>query len=44
MTLDGKLLQVLFEHERLKPSIIKTDMGNGTNLAALKKVKNLGLA
>ena len=27
MTLDGKLLQGLFEHERLKPTIIKTDKG-----------------
>ena len=44
MTLDGKLLQGLFEHERLKPAIIKTDKGNVTNLAALKKVMNLGLA
>ena len=25
MTLDGKLLQGLFEHERLKPTIVKTD-------------------
>ena len=44
MTLDGKLLQGLFEHERLKPTIIKTDKGNVTNLVALKKVMNLGLA
>ena len=44
MTLDGKLLQGLFEHERLKPTIIKTDKGNITNLVALQKVMNLGLA
>ena len=44
MTLDGKLLQGLFEHERLKPTIIKTDKGNVTNLVALKRVMNLGLA
>ena len=37
MTLDGKLLQGLLEHERLKPAIIKTDKGNVTNLAALKR-------
>ena len=43
MTLDGKLLQGLFEHERLKPTIIKTDKGNVTNLVVLKKVMNLGL-
>ena len=42
MTLDGKLLQGFFEHERLKPAIIKTDKGNVTNLAALKKVMTLG--
>ena len=44
MTLDGKLLQGLFEHERLKPTIIKTDKGSVTNSVALKKVMNLGLA
>ena len=30
MTLDGKLLQGLFEDERLKPTVIKTDQGNVT--------------
>ena len=44
MTLDGKLLQGLFEHKRLKPMIIKTDKRNVTNLVALKRVINLGLA
>ena len=43
MTLDGKLLQGLFEHERLKPAVIKTDQGNVTTLAALKKRMTLGL-
>ena len=43
MTLDGKLLRGLFEHERLKPTIIKTDKGNVTTLAALKKMMTLGL-
>ena len=43
MTLDGKLLWGPFEHERLKPTIIKTDKGNVTTLAALKKVMTLGL-
>ena len=28
MTLDGKLLRGLFEHERLKPTIIRTSQGN----------------
>ena len=44
MTLDGKLLQGLFEHDRLKPAIIKADKGNITTLTALKKVMILGLA
>ena len=44
MTLDGKLLQGLFEHERVKPHIIKTDKGNITKLSALKKVMNLELS
>ena len=43
MTLDGKLLWGLFEHEKLKLTIIKMDKGNVTNLAALKKVMTLGL-
>ena len=36
MTLDGKLLRGLFEHERIKPAIIRTSEGNVTNLAHLK--------
>ena len=44
MTLNGKLLQGLLEHERLKPALIKIDKGNVTNLVALKRVMNLGLA
>ena len=44
MTLDGKLLQGFFEHERLKPTIIKTDKGNITMLSALKRVMNLELS
>ena len=43
MTLDGKLLQGLFEHKRLKPAVIKIDKGNITTLAVLKKVITLGL-
>ena len=31
MTLDGKILQGLFEHERLKPAMIRTSEGNITN-------------
>ena len=33
ITLDGKLLRRLFEHERLKPAVIRTSKGNVTNLS-----------
>ena len=36
MTLDGKLLKGLFEHERINPTIIRTSEGNVSNLAHLK--------
>ena len=35
MTLDGKILRGLFEHERLKPALC--------NLAQLKQILNVGL-
>ena len=38
MTLDGKLLRGLFEHERLKPTLIRTNQGNVMNLSKLKQV------
>ena len=38
MTLDGKLLRGLFEHERLKPAIVRTNQGNVMNLSKLKQV------
>ena len=43
MTLDGKLLQGLYEHERIKPAIIRTSGGNITNLAHLKQTMSLGM-
>ena len=43
MTLDGKLLQDLFEHERIKPAVIRTSEGNVTNLAHLKQVILVGM-
>ena len=43
MTMDGKLLRGVFEHERLKPAVLKTDKGNVTTLSALKKVMNLDI-
>ena len=38
MTLDGVMLRGIFEHERLKPTAIKTNQGNVNNLAELKQV------
>ena len=43
MTLDGKLLQGLFEHKRIKPTIIRTSEGYVTNLAHLKQVMSIGI-
>ena len=43
MTLDGKILQRLFEHERLKPATLISG-GNVNNLAKLKQINNVGLA
>ena len=36
MTLDGKMLRGLFEHDRLKPANIRTSQGNIKNLVQLK--------
>ena len=43
MTLDGRILRGLFEHERLKPANIRTSQGNIQNLAQLKKIMNVDL-
>ena len=43
MTLDGKILRGLFEHERLKPAIIRTSYGNRNSLVQLKQVATLGM-
>ena len=43
MTLDGRKLRGLFEHERLKPSNIRTNQGNIQNLAQLKQIMNASL-
>ena len=43
MTLDSKILRGLFEHERLKPAIIRTSQGNMHNLAQLKQNINIGI-
>ena len=44
MTLDGKIVRGLFEHERLKPAMLKTSEGNISNLSQLKQVINIGLS
>ena len=43
MTLDGKILKGIFEHERLKPAIIRTNLGNARNLAQLRHILNTDL-
>ena len=43
MTLDGEILRGIFEHERLKPAIIRTNQGNVQNLADLRQVISTGL-
>ena len=43
VTLDGKILHGLFEHERLKPAILRTRKGNVSNLVKLKQIINTGL-
>ena len=40
MTLDGVMLRGIFEHKRLKPTVIRTNQGNIQNLAELKQVMN----
>ena len=44
MTIDGKLLRGLFEHERLNPTVIKTNKSNVCTLSALTKVMNLTIS
>ena len=41
MTIDGQLMRGLFEHERLKPAVIRTNQGNVKTLSTLKKAINL---
>ena len=43
ITLDGKTLRGLFEHERLMPAVIRTNHGNVTKLSKLRQVMALGL-
>ena len=43
MMLDGKILRVFFEHERLKPVHIRMSQRNVCNLVQLKQVMNIGI-
>ena len=43
MTLDGVMLRGIFEHKRLKPTVIRTNQGNVQNLAELKEIMNMEL-
>ena len=43
MTLDRKILRGLFKLERLKPTILRTNEGNISNLSQLKQIINVGL-
>ena len=43
MTLDGKIFRGIFEHEGLKPTVIKTNQGNVQNLADLRQIMNIDL-
>ena len=43
MTLDGKIFKGIFEHERLKPAVLRTNHGNVQNLAELRQIMNTNL-
>ena len=43
VTLDGVMLRGIFEHKRLKPTIIRKNWGNVQNLAELKQIMNTEL-
>ena len=43
MTLDGVMLRGIFEHKRLKPTVIRINQGNVQNLAELKQIMNMEL-
>ena len=43
VTLDDKVVRVLFKHERLKPTIIRISQGNVQNLAQLRQIMNANL-
>ena len=38
--MDGVMFRGIFEHERLKPAVIRTNRGNVQKLAELKQIIN----
>ena len=43
ITLDGKILRGIFEHKRLKPTVIRTNQGNIQNVADFRHIMNTNL-
>ena len=43
MMLDGQILKGIFEHKRLKPAVIRTNLGNVQNVAELRQIMNTNL-
>ena len=43
MTIDVVMLRGIFEHKRLKPTVIRTNQANVQNLAELKHIMNMEL-
>ena len=43
MTLDGIILKGIFEHKRLKPTVIRTNHGNVPKLPELRQIVNINL-
>ena len=44
MTLDGRMLRGLFQHERLEPTNIRRSQESIQNLAQLNQIVNAGLS
>ena len=43
MTMVGKILRGIFEHEKLKTTLIRTNQRNVQNLAELRQIMNTNL-
>ena len=43
ITIEGKLLRGLYEHDQLKPVVLRTNQRNVTSLSKLRQVMTLGL-